>query len=33
MGAAIIIVSIVIVAFAEWLRRRGSHGMADDTGL
>ena len=33
MGAAIIMVSIVVVAFAEWLRRRGSYGMAEDTGL
>lgn len=33
MGAAIIMASIIIVAFAEWVRRRGSYGMAEDTGL
>jgi spermidine/putrescine transport system permease protein len=33
LGAAIIIVSIVVVAFAEWIRRRGSYGMSEDTGL
>ena len=33
LGAAIIIGSIVVVAFAEWIRRRGSYGMAQDTGM
>lgn len=33
MGAAIIMASIVVVAFAEWLRRRSSFGMAEDRGM
>ena len=33
LGAAIIMVSIVVVAFAEWTRRRGTYGRSEDTGM
>jgi len=33
MGATIIMISLVVVVFAEWLRRRGSYRMAQDTGI
>lgn len=33
MGAAILMVSFVVITFAEWIRRRGSYGGQADTGL
>ena len=33
MGAAILMISFIVITFAEWVRRRGSYGGAADTGL